>query len=110
MKDQGRGGRRDDGHHVNIGARFDAAQDFHREIPGHEAERGGAQSQKQDVQQDGGLDVYKRQDVIILEDNPYGDLRFEGEALPPIKSMDTEAVSYTHLDVYKRQRSSSGWP
>lgn len=31
-----------------------------------------------------------RYDVIILEDNPYGDLRFEGEALPPIKSMDTE--------------------
>lgn len=31
-----------------------------------------------------------RYNVIILEDNPYGDLRFSGEALPPIKSMDTE--------------------
>lgn len=29
-------------------------------------------------------------DVIILEDNPYGDIRFEGEDIPPIKSLDTE--------------------
>lgn len=29
-------------------------------------------------------------DVMILEDNPYGDLRFEGEDLPSIKSMDEE--------------------
>lgn len=30
--------------------------------------------------------------VIILEDNPYGDLRTEGEALPTIKSMDTKGL------------------
>lgn len=30
--------------------------------------------------------------VIILEDNPYGDLRFRGEDIPPIKSLDTEGV------------------
>lgn len=29
-------------------------------------------------------------DVMILEDNPYGDLRFEGEDIPSIKSMDEE--------------------
>ncbi len=29
-------------------------------------------------------------DVIILEDDPYGELRFEGENIPTIKSMDTE--------------------
>lgn len=29
-------------------------------------------------------------DVVILEDNPYGDLRFAGEELPTIKSMDTD--------------------
>ena len=29
-------------------------------------------------------------DVLILEDNPYGDLRFTGEHIPTIKSMDTE--------------------
>ncbi|MBQ9955942.1 MAG: PLP-dependent aminotransferase family protein [Ruminococcus sp.] len=35
-------------------------------------------------------------DFVILEDNPYGDLRFEGEDIPSIKSMDTEGrVIYT---------------
>lgn len=28
--------------------------------------------------------------VIILEDNPYGDLRYSGEYIPTIKSLDTE--------------------
>ena len=28
--------------------------------------------------------------VIILEDNPYGDLRYSGEHIPTIKSLDTE--------------------
>lgn len=31
-----------------------------------------------------------RYNLIILEDNPYGDLRFAGEEVPSIKSMDTE--------------------
>ncbi len=26
----------------------------------------------------------------VVEDNPYGELRFEGESLPAIKSLDTE--------------------
>lgn len=30
--------------------------------------------------------------VPILEDNPYGELRFTGEDLPPIKSFDTEGL------------------
>jgi len=30
--------------------------------------------------------------VLILEDNPYGDLRFSGEDLPSIKSFDKEGV------------------
>ncbi len=29
-------------------------------------------------------------DVMILEDNPYGDLRFTGEHVPSIKTMDTD--------------------
>lgn len=29
-------------------------------------------------------------DVLVLEDNPYGDLRFSGEDVPTLKSMDTE--------------------
>lgn len=34
----------------------------------------------------------KQYDVMILEDNPYGDLRYEGEALPTIKSMDEDGI------------------
>ena len=30
--------------------------------------------------------------VIILEDNPYSDLRFSGENVPTIKSLDTEGI------------------
>ena len=29
---------------------------------------------------------------MILEDNPYGELRFDGEDLPTLKSMDTEGI------------------
>lgn len=35
-------------------------------------------------------DLACRYDILILEDNPYGDLRVEGEDLPCIKSFDTE--------------------
>lgn len=31
-----------------------------------------------------------RYNLLILEDNPYGDLRFSGEHIPAIKSMDTD--------------------
>ncbi len=34
----------------------------------------------------------KKYGVIIIEDNPYGDLRFEGEEVPIIKSMDTTGL------------------
>lgn len=34
------------------------------------------------------LALAKKYNVVILEDNPYGDLRFCGEHIPPIKSMD----------------------
>ena len=40
-------------------------------------------------------DVYelcKQNNIIILEDNPYGELRFRGEDVPTIKSMDTEGI------------------
>ncbi len=36
------------------------------------------------------LELAKKYDVIILEDNPYGDLRFDGENVPTVKSLDTE--------------------
>ena len=36
------------------------------------------------------LELAKKYDVLILEDNPYGELRFAGEDVPTIKSLDTE--------------------
>lgn len=33
-----------------------------------------------------------RYGVMILEDNPYGELRFDGEDIPTLKSMDTEGI------------------
>jgi 2-aminoadipate transaminase len=35
------------------------------------------------------LELAEKYDCYILEDNPYGDLRFTGEAVAPIKSLDT---------------------
>lgn len=37
-------------------------------------------------------DLAKQYVVMILEDNPYGDLRYAGEALPTIKSFDEEGI------------------
>jgi 2-aminoadipate transaminase len=37
-------------------------------------------------------ELAKKYQVLIIEDNPYGDLRFEGEEVPVIKSMDTEGL------------------
>ncbi|MCX7714507.1 MAG: PLP-dependent aminotransferase family protein [Clostridia bacterium] len=36
------------------------------------------------------LDLARKYDVIVIEDNPYGYLRFSGEDVPTIKSLDTE--------------------
>lgn len=36
------------------------------------------------------LELASKYDILILEDNPYGDLRFSDEDVPTIKSMDTE--------------------
>ena len=37
-------------------------------------------------------ELARRYGVVIIEDNPYGDLRFAGEELPTIKSMDTDGL------------------
>lgn len=34
----------------------------------------------------------KKYGVLILEDNPYGELRYSGEHLPSIKSFDTDGI------------------
>ena len=36
--------------------------------------------------------IAKKYGVIIIEDNPYGDLRFEGEEVSTIKSLDTDGL------------------
>ena len=37
-------------------------------------------------------EIALRHKIMILEDNPYGELRFSGEEIPTIKSMDTEGI------------------
>lgn len=36
------------------------------------------------------IELANQYDVLVLEDNPYGDLRFRGEDVPTLKSLDTE--------------------
>lgn len=36
------------------------------------------------------IELASQYDVLILEDNPYGAIRFSGTALPPVKYFDTE--------------------
>lgn len=36
--------------------------------------------------------IAKRHGLLILEDNPYGELRFSGEHVPTLKSLDTEGL------------------
>ena len=36
------------------------------------------------------VDIANRHDLLIIEDDPYGRLRYRGEHLPPLKSFDTE--------------------
>ncbi len=37
-------------------------------------------------------DICKRHGIIIFEDNPYGELRFAGEDVPTIKSLDRDGI------------------
>ena len=37
-------------------------------------------------------EIAKKHGIIILEDNPYGELRFRGEEIPTIKSMDDAGI------------------
>ena len=38
------------------------------------------------------MEVVKKYEIPVIEDNPYGDLRYEGEALPALKSLDTKGL------------------
>lgn len=39
-------------------------------------------------------ELAKKHNILIVEDNPYGDLRFDGENIPSIKSFDTDGIVY----------------
>ena len=38
------------------------------------------------------MEIVNKYEVPVVEDNPYGELRFEGENMPALKSMDTKGL------------------
>ena len=38
------------------------------------------------------MEIVNKYEIPVIEDNPYGELRFEGEMLPALKSMDTKGL------------------
>ncbi len=38
------------------------------------------------------MDVVNKYEIPVIEDDPYGELRYEGEPLPSLKSMDTKGL------------------
>lgn len=38
------------------------------------------------------MELVNKYEVPVIEDNPYGELRFEGKSLPSLKSMDTKGL------------------
>lgn len=57
------------------------------------------------------LSIAERYDLPILEDNPYGELRYEGEFLPSLKSMDTKGI-VTYMGSFSKVLSPGirlGW-
>lgn len=57
------------------------------------------------------LDLAKEFDVYILEDSPYRDLRFEGESIPTLKSLD-DSGHVVHLGSFSKTLAPglrTGW-
>jgi 2-aminoadipate transaminase len=40
------------------------------------------------------IDICHRNDLLIVEDNPYAQIRFEGEAVPPLRSLTDAGIIY----------------
>jgi 2-aminoadipate transaminase len=38
------------------------------------------------------IDIVNKYEIPVIEDNPYGELRYEGEILPAVKSMDSKGL------------------
>ena len=47
------------------------------------------------------IELAYKYDIPIVEDNPYGELRFEGEVIPSIKSLDTKGL-VIHLGTFSK--------
>lgn len=47
------------------------------------------------------IELANQYNIPIIEDNPYGELRFEGEILPSLKSMDTKGL-VVHLGTFSK--------
>jgi len=47
------------------------------------------------------IELAYKYDIPVVEDNPYGELRFEGEMLPAIKSFDTKGL-VIHLGTFSK--------
>lgn len=59
----------------------------------------------------GVLAIAEKYGLPILEDNPYGDLRYEGETIPTLKSMDTTGI-VTYMGSFSKVLSPGvrlGW-
>jgi 2-aminoadipate transaminase len=57
------------------------------------------------------VEVSRRHRVPIVEDNPYGELRFEGDHLPPVASFDRDGL-VIHLSTFSKTLSPGmriGW-
>lgn len=38
------------------------------------------------------MEIVNRYEIPVIEDNPYGELRYEGESMPALKSLDTKGL------------------
>lgn len=38
------------------------------------------------------MEIINKYEIPVIEDNPYGELRYEGDFLPALKSMDTKGL------------------
>ncbi len=48
------------------------------------------------------LALAKEYEFVIVEDNPYGDLRYKGEAIPALKALDTENEYVVYLRTFSK--------
>lgn len=55
------------------------------------------------------LEVAKDEDLLIIEDNPYGLLRYDGESLPSLRSMDSDVVYISTLSKIFSPGIRLGW-